>query len=117
MSATYSSELDPGDLKDPRAELKWRGGETAALQRVQEYLWEEDSLGLDYVGATMTMDPAKSCMRDKAMSKLSPWLAHGCLSPRLLYEEVKRYERERRKNKSTYWITHELLAYTQYSCY
>ena len=27
------------------------------------------------------------------MSKLSPWLAHGCLSPRLLYEEVKRYER------------------------
>jgi hypothetical protein len=48
-------------------------------------------------------------MRDKAMSKLSPWLAHGCLSPRLLYEEVKRYEAERSKNKSTYWITHELL--------
>jgi hypothetical protein len=24
-------------------------------------------------------------------------------------QEVKRYERERRKNKSTYWITHELL--------
>jgi hypothetical protein len=76
---------------------------------VKEYLWDGDALGLDYVGATMTMDPAKSCMRDKAMSKLSPWLAHGCLSPRLLYEEVKRYERERRKTKSTYWITHELL--------
>lgn len=26
-----------------------------------------------------------------------------------LFQEVKRYERERRKNKSTYWITHELL--------
>ena len=77
----------------------------------QEYLWDDDSLGLDYVGATMTMDPAKSCMRDKAMSKFSPWLAHGCLSPRLLYEEVKRYERERRKNKSTYWITHELRGW------
>lgn len=109
MAATYDAAMDPGEEKDPRAELRWRGGETAALERVHEYLWEEDSLGLDYVGATMTMDPAKSCMRDKAMSKLSPWLAHGCLSPRFLYEEVKRYERERRKTKSTYWITHELL--------
>lgn len=54
---------------------------------MQEYLWDEDSLGLDYVGATMTMDPSKSCMRDKAMSKFSPWLAHGCLSPRKLYED------------------------------
>lgn len=27
----------------------------------------------------------------------------------VMAQEVKRYERERRKNKSTYWITHELL--------
>lgn len=109
MGTTYNAAADPGDVKDPRAELRWRGGETAAMERVREYIWDQDSLGLDYVGATMTMDPAKSCMRDKAMSKLSPWLAHGCLSPRLLHEEVKRYERERRKTKSTYWITHELV--------
>lgn len=109
MGSTYDAALDPGNVQDPRAELKWRGGESAALDRVRKYLWEDDSLGLDYVGATMTTDVAKSCMRDKAMSKLSPWLAHGCISPRLLYEEVKRYERERRKTKSTYWITHELL--------
>lgn len=109
MGAMYREAEDPGEAKDPRAEFRWRGGETAALARVQEYIWDDDSLALDYVGATMTTDPAKSCMRDKAMSKLSPWLAHGCLSPRLLYEEVKRYERQRRKSKSTYWITHELL--------
>ena len=109
MGPLYDAAADPGEEKDPRAELRWKGGETSALARVQQFLWEDDSLGLDYVGATMTMDPAKSCMRDKAMSKLSPWLAHGCISPRLLYEEVKRYERERRKNKSTYWIVHELL--------
>ncbi|CAJ1351151.1 unnamed protein product, partial [Effrenium voratum] len=87
MGGSYDSSLDPGEAPDPRAELQWRGGETAALERVHAYLWEEDSLGLDYVGATMTTDPAKSCMRDKAMSKFSPWLAHGCLSPRFLYEE------------------------------
>jgi deoxyribodipyrimidine photo-lyase len=109
MGAAYNAAEDPGSQMYPRAELKWKGGETAALDRVKNYLWESDSLGLDYVGATMTMDVAKSCMRDKAMSKISPWLAHGCLSPRLLYEEVKRYEKERTKSKSTYWITHELL--------
>eukprot|EP00928_Gymnodinium_smaydae_P050050 TRINITY_DN3366_c0_g4_i1.p1 TRINITY_DN3366_c0_g4~~TRINITY_DN3366_c0_g4_i1.p1 ORF type:complete len:769 (-),score=143.12 TRINITY_DN3366_c0_g4_i1:405-2711(-) len=109
LGAAYDPALDPGEGKDPRAELRWRGGETAALARVREYLWDDDSLGMEYVGATMTMDPAKSCMRDKAMSKLSPWLAHGCLSPRRLYEEVKRYERERKSTKSTYWITHELI--------
>ncbi|CAK0847503.1 unnamed protein product [Prorocentrum cordatum] len=109
MGAMYDAAEDAGERRDPRAEFRWVGGETAALARVREYLWETDSLGLDYVGATMTMDPSKSCMRDKAMTKLSPWLAHGCLSPRLLHAEVKRYERERRKTKSTYWITHELL--------
>lgn len=96
-------------LQPPPAEFAWRGGETAALERVQEYLWETDSLGLDYVGATMTTDVSKSTMRDKAMSKLSPWLAHGCLSARFLYSEIKRYEKERRKSKSTYWIVHELV--------
>ncbi|CAE7525348.1 CRYD, partial [Symbiodinium pilosum] len=30
-------------------------------------------------------------LEDEATSKLSPWLAHGCLSPRLLYEEIRRY--------------------------
>lgn len=109
MGSSYDPASDPGDQKDARAELRWKGGETAALARVQEYLWDEDCLGLDYVGATMTMDLAKSCMRDKAMSKLSPWLAHGCISPRLLYEDVKRYEQQRHKTKSVYWITHEFL--------
>lgn len=109
MGSTYVAAMDPGEEKDPRAEMRWQGGETAALARIRQYFWEDDCLGNDYVGATMTMDPSKSCMRDKAMSKLSPWLAHGCLSPRFLYDEVKRYERERKKTKSTYWITHELV--------
>ncbi|CAE8641665.1 unnamed protein product, partial [Polarella glacialis] len=65
MGATYDADCDPGDVKDARAELKWIGGETAALARLKEYLWDDDSLALDYVGATMTMDTAKSCMRDK----------------------------------------------------
>jgi deoxyribodipyrimidine photo-lyase len=42
-------------------------------------------------------------------SKLSPWLAVGCISPRLIYNEVKRYELERVSNKSTYWLIFELI--------
>ena len=36
---------------EPRAELRWTGGETAALQRVADYLWDTDALSLRYVGA------------------------------------------------------------------
>ena len=100
---------DPGPA-DPRAEAGlWIGGETAALARVEEYIWTTEALAIHYVGATMTTDPAKSCMRDKAFFKISPWLAHGCISPRWIYHEVKRFERERRKNKGTGWIIHELI--------
>jgi hypothetical protein len=41
-------------------------------------------------------------------SKFSAWLAHGCISPRFVHAEAQRYERERVKNKSTYWLTFEL---------
>lgn len=37
-------------------------------------------------------------------TKFSPWLAAGCLSPRLVYHELKKYEGQRTANKSTYWV-------------
>eukprot|EP00897_Mesotaenium_endlicherianum_P005686 jgi/Mesen1/5145/ME000255S04126 len=42
-------------------------------------------------------------------SKFSPWLATGTLSPRFIAAEVKRYERERVANTSTYWLLFELI--------
>nr|GMD08525.1 cryptochrome DASH, chloroplastic/mitochondrial [Ipomoea batatas] len=42
-------------------------------------------------------------------TKFSPWLASGCLSPRLIHAEVKRYEKERLSNASTYWVLFELI--------
>merc|ERR1719343_1502526 len=41
-------------------------------------------------------------------SKLSPWLALGCISPRRIWKDAQRYEAERVKNKSTYWLIFEL---------
>lgn len=36
-------------------------------------------------------------------------LAHGNISPRQIYSEIKRYEAERTSNQSTYWVIFELL--------
>jgi deoxyribodipyrimidine photo-lyase len=42
-------------------------------------------------------------------TKFSPWFSLGCLSPRRVYAELKRYEQERGANESTYWVFFELL--------
>lgn len=83
-------------------EMAFTGGERAAFNQVQAYVWDKDLLkaykftrngllGWDY------------------SSKFSPWLALGCLSPRLIVQEIKSYESTRIKNQSTYWLIFELL--------
>jgi len=42
-------------------------------------------------------------------SKLSPWLAWGCLSPRRLAADLARYEAEHGANEGTYWLWFEFL--------
>ena len=42
-------------------------------------------------------------------SKLSAWLANGSLSSRQIYWEVMNYEKEVKKNQSTYWMIFELI--------
>ena len=63
----------------------FKGGENQAINRLNDYFWKKDllkvyketrngMLGLDY------------------SSKFSVWLANGCISPRSIYEEIKKYE-------------------------
>lgn len=107
--STYTTTLpriQTYGLDHPKAEvhsgIEIRGGESAAWRRLQSYFWEKDLLksyketrngliGMDY------------------SSKFSPWLALGCISPRTIYTEVKRYEKSRIKNESTYWLVFELI--------
>ena len=95
--------LDYSDEQIVLAEKSiFSGGEVTGRQRLQHYFWESqavasyyetrnDMLGMDY------------------SSKFSPWLAQGCLSPKYIYKELKRFELEYGDNKSTYWIFFELL--------
>jgi deoxyribodipyrimidine photo-lyase len=87
---------------DERAVLRFRGGEPAGLGRLESYFWEGDRLRSYKETRNGLVGPEYS-------SKFSPWLAMGCLSPRTVYSEVLRYEAERVKNDSTYWLVFELL--------
>jgi len=79
-----------------------KGGETEALHRLNYYLWKSqrivsyketrnESNGMDY------------------SSKFSAYLSQGCLSPKKIMFELIKFEKERVKNDSTYWMFFELL--------
>jgi deoxyribodipyrimidine photo-lyase len=88
--------------KDSRSVLNFKGGETEALVRLKTYFWEGDHL-------KTYKETRNGLLGADYSSKFSAWLALGCISPRYIYEEVKRYETERIANDSTYWLVFELL--------
>ncbi len=87
---------------DPRAVLEFRWWEKAAWERLSEYFWETESL-------SSYKETRNGLIWANYSSKFSPWLALGCISPRQIYNEVKVYEKEIKKNSSTYWLVFELL--------
>ncbi|ESS05967.1 MAG: deoxyribodipyrimidine photo-lyase (single-stranded DNA-specific) [uncultured archaeon A07HB70] len=87
---------------DDRGVLPFEGGESAALDRIERYLWDEDRLR-EY------KETRNGMLGQGYSSKLSPWLNEGCLSPRYVHDEVDRYEDLRVSNESTYWLVFELL--------
>ncbi|MFK8213678.1 DASH family cryptochrome [Haloferax volcanii] len=86
---------------DDRGVLPFDGGETAALDRVESYVWAGDHLR-EY------KETRNGLLGADYSSKFSPWLNEGCLSPRYVKAEVDRYEARRVENDSTYWLVFEL---------
>ncbi len=89
-------------IYDKRAVLDFTGGETEGLKRVNYYLWESNLL-------QKYKQSRNGLVGGDYSSKISPWLSAGCISPRDVYWEVKKYEKERASNDSTYWLIFELL--------
>ncbi len=87
---------------DPRGVLTFKGGERAARARLDDYFWQKDQLRI-------YKETRNGMLGADYSSKFSPWLALGCLSPRRVYTEIQRYENERIRNDSTYWLVFELL--------
>lgn len=87
---------------DTRAVLPFKGGETEALRRLKHYFWDTN-------GVKTYEETRNGLIGSDYSSKFSPYLAQGCLSPKMIYHELKKYECERGENKSTYWLFFELL--------
>jgi deoxyribodipyrimidine photo-lyase len=97
---TSFSKSKPEKFQD--STFHFIGGESHAIERLNYYLWESDLIK-DY---KKTRD---NLMGPDYSSKLSPWLSLGCISPRYIYHEIVKYEFQRIKNESTYWLIFELL--------
>jgi deoxyribodipyrimidine photo-lyase len=87
---------------DERAVLNFIGGESHALARVKYYIWDSDLLATYF-------ETRNGMLGGDYSTKLAPWLALGCVSPRFVVSEIRRYESERVENKSTYWVIFELI--------
>lgn len=85
----------------PKACIEFHGGETYGLNRLREYFFESDCLKTYF-------QTRNGLLGSNYSSKFSAWLASGCLSPRVIVSEVKKYEEQRIKNKDTYWMIVEL---------
>lgn len=83
---------EPSD--DPRAVLRFVGGETAGIERLQGWAYDGDHL-------RRYKETRNGMLGEAYSSKLSPWLATGSLSPRYVVAQTLRYERERVANDST----------------
>merc|ERR1712176_1441676 len=89
-------ELEKEEGDSNRDGMKFIGGESHALHRVKDYIWDKDLLKVYF-------DTRNGMLGSDYSTKFSPWLAHGCLSPRLVAQECREYEEQRVQNKSTYW--------------
>ncbi len=87
---------------DARSAFPFKGGEDAAEERLQQYFWETQNLK-NY------KETRNGMLGTEYSSKFSAWLANGSISPRFIYAEVKKFEREVVANESTYWLIFELL--------
>jgi len=98
------SASTPGLDGKGRGVMRFHGGEDAALQRVQHWMFASDRLQSYF-------EERNGMLGEGYSSKLSPWLALGCISPRFVYYQVKAYEVERNiSNKSTYMFPFHLIV-------
>ena len=98
--------LEDLDLKfkpiDSRAAIKFTGGETEAIKRLNHYFFETKNISI-------YKETRNGMVGADYSSKFSVWLAMGCISPRFIYTEIKKYEKEFGANDTTYWLIFELL--------
>jgi deoxyribodipyrimidine photo-lyase len=94
------------NLKEPVADhrntINFIGGATQAQQRLQHYFYDTKCLA-------SYKETRNGMVGSDYSTKFSAWLALGCISPREIYHQIKKFEQEFGANDSTYWLFFELL--------
>ena len=85
----------------PHYREAYRGGTTAAIAHLRQYL--ERALPHSYKATRNQLHGLDYS------SKLSPWLALGCISARSVMQKLKQFELEQGANEGSYWLWFELL--------
>merc|ERR1711997_920971 len=85
-----------------KSAFPFKGGELAALERVNDYLWGSN-------GITTYKETRNRLIGTQYSTKFSSWLANGSLSPRYVHDQIKKYEDSKIANQSTYWVIFQLL--------
>lgn len=95
MPAPTLSHLGLGEpIHIADSAFPFSGGEVAAQARLRDYLWESQ-------GVRQYASTRDSLIGSEFSSKLSPWLANGCLSVRRVVAELRRHEAQYGRNEST----------------
>jgi deoxyribodipyrimidine photo-lyase len=87
---------------DIRAAIQFKGGESEAVSRLNYYFFQTKDISI-------YKETRNGMVGADYSSKFSAWLALGCISPRFIYLELKKYESQFGANESTYWLVFELL--------
>ncbi len=93
--------LPAADIR-PHPSFSFRGGAGDGARRLEQWLFQRQAV-LTYKA---TRDELSGLDNS---SRLSPWLANGCLSPRQVAHSLRRFEAQHQANDSTEWLFRELL--------
>ena len=88
--------------RDQRSAFPFLGGTDTGIKRLDQYFWKSKKL-------SFYKKTRNGLLGVDYSSKFSPWLANGSISPKTIYWEIIRYEKEIQKNQSTYWLVFELI--------
>ena len=88
-------------IEPPRMSLVASGGSSAAHAHWKQY--RERRLPDTY------KNTRNDLLGRDSSSRLSPWLAWGCISPRRVAHDLAAYEKAHGANDGTYWLWFELL--------
>ncbi len=105
IGITHQISLEELSYHKEEVSANWyhlKGGEEEALHRLKAYTWESNAI-------QHYKETRNGLIGKDYSSKLSPYLALGCISARKVYAEINEYERLVKSNDSTYWLIYELL--------